>query len=192
MDSRAVEEKILNAAFRVVDRHTISGTRMHLIAEEAKMVQSNLHYYFKTKQDLMLALLRYLQQNFSESRQAVLDKAPGTLEGQITGFFRQKKDIITQTPEYDRVQYDFWNLGQVDEEVNQCFFESYDIWRKHIAGVIKMYAPELPDERVWLATCVKVSMMMGASLQYLNAPGLFDLDAYFEACLKMMMGYIED
>ena len=81
MDSRAVEEKILNAAFRVVDRHTISGTRMHLIAEEAKMVQSNLHYYFKTKQDLMLALLRYLQQNFSESRQAVLDKAPGTLEG---------------------------------------------------------------------------------------------------------------
>ena len=70
MDSRAVEEKILNAAFRVVDRHTISGTRMHLIAEEAKMVQSNLHYYFKTKQDLMLALLRYLQQNFSESRQA--------------------------------------------------------------------------------------------------------------------------
>ena len=43
MDSRAVEEKILNAAFRVVDRHTISGTRMHLIAEEAKMVQSKLH-----------------------------------------------------------------------------------------------------------------------------------------------------
>ena len=192
MDSRAVEERILNAAFKVVDRHTISGTRMHLIAEEAKMVQSNLHYYFKTKQDLMLALLRYLQQNFSENRQAVLDKAPGTLPGQLAGFFRQKKDIITQTPEYDRVQYDFWNLGQVDEEVNQCFFESYDIWRKHIARVIKLYAPDLPDERIWLATCVMVSMMMGASMQYLNAPGLFDLDSYFEACLKMIMGYIED
>lgn len=44
MDSRVIEEKILNAAFHVVDRYTISGTRMHLIAEEAKMVQSNLHY----------------------------------------------------------------------------------------------------------------------------------------------------
>lgn len=192
MDSRAVEEKILNAAFKVVDRHTISGTRMHLIAEEAKMVQSNLHYYFKTKQDLMLALLRYLQEHFSGDRQAVLNKAPETLEGQITGFFRQKKDIITRTPEYDRVQYDFWNLGQVDEEVNRCFFESYDIWRKHIAQVICLYAPELPEEKAWLATCVMVSMMMGASLQYLNAPGLFDLDAYFETCLEMIMDYVRE
>lgn len=191
MDSRVIEEKILNAAFHVVDRYTISGTRMHLIAEEAKMVQSNLHYYFRTKQDLMLALLRYLQQSFSENRQAVLDTAPASLEGQLKGFFEQKKAIITQTPEYDRVQFDFWNLGQVDKEVNECFFDSYDIWRKHIFKVIKLYTPEITDDRIWLVTCIMVSMMMGASMQYLNAPELFELDAYIQTCLDMIMKYID-
>ena len=61
MESRETEEKILAAAFKVADRYALSGTRMHLIAEEAKLVQSNLHYYFKTKQDLLLALLQYIQ-----------------------------------------------------------------------------------------------------------------------------------
>ena len=191
MDSKAIEEKILNAAFRVVDKYTISGTRMHLIADEARMVQSNLHYYFKTKQDLMLALLRYIQKSFSDNRQTELEQSPKTLEGQLGGFFQQKKDIITKTPEYDRVQYDFWNLGQVDKDVNQCFFESYDIWRKHISQIITLYDPLIPEEQVWLVTCVMVSMMMGASLQYLNAPGLFDLDAYFQTCLDMVVRYVE-
>ena len=36
------EERILNAALKVVNDVTISGTRMHLIAEKADMVQSNV------------------------------------------------------------------------------------------------------------------------------------------------------
>ena len=43
------EERILNAALKVVNDVTISGTRMHLIAEKADMVQSNVHYYYKNK-----------------------------------------------------------------------------------------------------------------------------------------------
>lgn len=50
------EERILNAALKVVNDVTISGTRMHLIADKADMVQSNVHYYYKTKQDLLKRL----------------------------------------------------------------------------------------------------------------------------------------
>ncbi len=108
MESRETEEKILAAAFKVADRYALSGTRMHLIAEEAKLVQSNLHYYFKTKQDLLLALLQYIQKYFSETRRSVLEQEQGTLEDGIKGFFQQKKNIILNAPEYDRVQVDFW------------------------------------------------------------------------------------
>ena len=41
------EERILKAALKVVNEVTINGTRMHLIAEKAGMVQSNIHYYYK-------------------------------------------------------------------------------------------------------------------------------------------------
>ena len=50
------EEKILTAALKVINRETISGTRIHLIAKEADVAQSNVHYYYKTKQDLMDSL----------------------------------------------------------------------------------------------------------------------------------------
>ena len=50
------EERILDAAFDVVYEKTISGTRMALIAERAGMFQSNIHYYFKSKHELMLAV----------------------------------------------------------------------------------------------------------------------------------------
>ena len=54
------EERILNAALKVVNDVTISGTRMHLIAEKADMVQSNVHYYYKTKQELLKGLQEWI------------------------------------------------------------------------------------------------------------------------------------
>ena len=44
-----VTNKILDAAFEIVAKNKISGTRMHLIAKEAGVVQSNVHYYYPTK-----------------------------------------------------------------------------------------------------------------------------------------------
>lgn len=191
MESRETEEKILEAAFKVADRYALSGTRMHLIAEEAKLVQSNLHYYFKTKQDLLLALLKYIQRYFSETRRSVLEQEQGTLEEGIKGFFRQKKEIILNAPEYDRVQVDFWRLSQTDEKFAEPFYEFFDTWRKDIFHVLKLYAPEIEDSRLWMASCVMLSMMMGASLQYLESEEVFDLDDYFESCLDMVMKYVD-
>lgn len=190
MDSRETEEKILEAAFKVVDRYAISGTRMHLIAKEANLVQSNLHYYFKTKQDLLLALLQYIQKYFSETRQAVLEHKQGTLEEGMKGFFDQKKEIILNSPEYDRVQLDFWRLSQADEKFATPFFQFYDRWRKDIFQVLKFYSPEIEDSRIWLVSCIMLSMMMGASLQYLESEEVFDLNTYFEACIDMIMKYL--
>lgn len=191
MNSRDTEEKILEAAFKVADRYAISGTRMHLIAKEANLVQSNLHYYFKTKQDLLLALLQYIQRHFCETRKAVIEHKQESLEEGIKGFFKQKKEIILDAPEYDRVQLDFWRLGQTDEKFAAPFFQFFDRWRKDIFQVLKFYAPEIEDSRIWMAACVMLSMMMGASLQYLESEEVFDLDSYFEACLDMVMKYLD-
>lgn len=65
------EERILNAALKVVNEATISGTRMHLIAEKADMVQSKVHYYYKTKQALLEGLQERFQESYSEWRDAI-------------------------------------------------------------------------------------------------------------------------
>ena len=47
------EEKIMDAALKVVSQNTISGTRTAMIAEEAGMTPSNLHYYYKSKDEIL-------------------------------------------------------------------------------------------------------------------------------------------
>ena len=69
MKKNTVKETILDAALEVVSENTISGTRMHLIAEKAGVAQSNLHYHFNTKKDLMLEMYSKMQQKFCKDRE---------------------------------------------------------------------------------------------------------------------------
>lgn len=185
--STDAENRILDAALEVVNDYTISGTRMHLIAERAGMVQSNVHYYFKTKQDLLLALLMKMHREFMELRHNVVDCQAEGLQNKINGFFTQKRDLIRTKPEYDRAQLDYWCLGQSDAEINAMFADSYSDWREHACRVIKEWEPGLGDERVNLIASSMISLMMGASIQYLSNPDAFDLDSYFKLCLEMVM-----
>lgn len=53
-------EKILQAAERVFAEKGFAATSMGDIAEQAQLPRSNLHYYFKTKDDLFRAVLQDL------------------------------------------------------------------------------------------------------------------------------------
>ncbi len=139
-----------------------------------------------------MELLRFLQKKFSETRKESFKDYDDNFQGQLRGFFAQKKDIILRTPQLDRVQLDFWNLAQVDEEINECFQETIETWRSHIREVISDYRPNLTDKDLKKLSGIMVSMMMGATFQYLNGNEPFDLDDYFETCEKMMLNYLRD
>ena len=86
------EERILNAALKVVNDVTLSGTRMHLIAEKADMVQSNVHYYYKTKQELLKGLQEWILEECYDMQQVSKKSSKDTLEDQLHIFFQQKKN----------------------------------------------------------------------------------------------------
>lgn len=190
MNNGSPEEKILQAALEVVSENSISKTRMHLIAEKAGMVQSNVHYYFKTKRELLVALLKNMHQSFWELRRNVVDCQAEGLQNKLSGFFTQKRDLILSEPEYDRAQLDYWCLGQSDPEMNRLLEASYADWRAHMERVIAEWVPEVEQERRELISAAMLSMMMGASLQYINNPEAFNIDKYFELCLEMSMNIL--
>ncbi|MDL2294062.1 TetR/AcrR family transcriptional regulator [Ruminococcaceae bacterium OttesenSCG-928-D13] len=184
MNSSDTEKRILEAAMDVVSEHSISKTRMRLIAQKAGMAQSNVHYYFKTKRDLLLALLEKMQQDNRKLRHSLVDSRPDTLRDKLAGFYAQRKDLIENRPGYEHTQIDFWSQRQNDPEVGRLFAAGYTEWRDHICREIGRYLPRVEANRLNLVAAVIMSQMMGASLQCLNNPGIFDLDAYFELCLK--------
>lgn len=57
-DDRDTERRILDAARRIFVRRGSAGARMQEIAAEAGVNQALLHYYFRTKDALALAVLR--------------------------------------------------------------------------------------------------------------------------------------
>ena len=90
------EEKILEAALDVVQEKTISGTRMHHIAEKADVVQSNVHYYYKTKRDLLKALQEKVLQHCLDIREKDREIAGDNFADQMNVFIHQKKNFITK------------------------------------------------------------------------------------------------
>lgn len=190
--SQETAVKILEAAVKVVNEHTISGTRMHLIADEAGVSQGNLHYHFDTKRELLKNLLIHTQEDYFGKRQAALDDADETLEAQLAAFFKQKLMLIMNQPEYDRIQIDFWVQGNIDEDFNKAFFSSTDSWREHIEGIIRKYKPDYSESYVNLVSSIMISMMFGATIQYLNNPEVFDLEEYFDLCHKGILALLKE
>lgn len=188
-----VTDKILKAAFEIVAQNKISGTRMHLIAKEAGMVQSNLHYYYPTKNDLLIALLDSLQERFTQKRMSSVDLDKKSFVENLQGLFHEKKDDILNHKKIDYVQFDFWVQGTVNPEIKAKFKDAFDIWTKNITEVLKQ-EPAFEENRsphYKMLPYLIVSIMMGASMQYLIDEEKFDLDEYFEAAEKMILNFLK-
>lgn len=187
---RDIDKKILDAALEVVSKEKISGTRMHIIAKEANMSQSNLHYHFSTKNDIMIALLDNLQEEFSKDRENYIDLENKSVEENIRGFFEQKKNDILNNKKIDYAQFDYWVQGTVNEEIRTKFQNTFDIWRNSIKEVLIKgdYKASIDSKYLNMLPFIAVSLMLGASLQYLIDEGKFDLDEYFQLAEGIIFG----
>lgn len=183
----AMEERILKAALKVVSECTISGTRMHLIADRADMVQSNVHYYYKTKNDLLIALQSYVENEFYKVRVNDRKKAEDTLEDQLDVFFRQKKTMLGKRREFDFAELDFIVQTRINRVIREYFQENFTNWRDEIREIITRYCPDMPDGEREIIPYLVVSLLEGASIQCAIDPKDFDVDGYIDAAEKMVL-----
>jgi len=188
--SKEQNKRILNAALDVVNRETISGTRMHLIADQARMVQSNVHYYYNTKSELMLALQDYIFEECYDIRRKEKKHSKDNLESQLDVFINQKKRLILNKHKYDFAEIDFWVQSKINEEVHQNFADSYDKWRREIRAILDQYCSNLDDKSKEVLPYTLVSLMEGATIQYFINKHNFDIDSYFDLCKQMMLNQI--
>lgn len=186
--SKDVNQRILDATLETIAREKISGTRMHLIAKEAGMSQSNLHYYYPTKNELLISLLDEIQERFSKKRTESVDLNNKSFEENLKGLFEEKKDVILNDKKIDYAQFDYWIQGTVNEEIRSKFRKTFDEWRDDIKDVLEKNSAysEVDARYVQMLPFIIVSLMMGASMQYLIDEGKFDLDQYFETAEKMI------
>ena len=179
------EERILNAALKVVNDVTISGTRMHLIADK-----SNVHYYYKTKQDLLKRLQEWILEECYDMQQVSKKSSKDTLEDQLHIFFQQKKTLLTKKKEYDFAELDFLVQTRIDADIRARFQEAYAVWRDNIRAIIIRFCPNMEETDKELIPYMAVSLLEGASIQVLVDGKGFDADSYFAYAEDMVLRQI--
>lgn len=185
------ENRIMDAALKVVKENTISGTRMHLIAQKADMVQSNLHYYYKTKDDLMYGLQKRVLNKCLEMREEFSKTAEDTLESQLDVFIKQKMDFTLYEQEYDFAEIDFWVQGRINDKIKRDFAISFAGWRNDIGRMLDKYASDIPEERRKYLPHIILSLLEGVTLQYLTDEDSMDVEEYFVEVKHFILNVID-
>ncbi|MEN0614474.1 TetR/AcrR family transcriptional regulator [Klebsiella indica] len=76
-DALSLKEKIFAAAITVFAGHGVSGARLEQIATEAQTTKRMVVYYFKTKEQLYLAVLQHVYARIRETEQQLgLENVP--------------------------------------------------------------------------------------------------------------------
>lgn len=83
--------------------------------------------------------------------------------------------------------------GTVNEEIKLKFKNTFEIWRDNIREVLYK-GDQIEDKDMMnldMLPYLAVSLMLGASLQYLIDEGKFDLDQYFDLAEEVIFGQIQ-
>ncbi len=181
------EEKIIQAVLDVIEEKTISETRMRNIAEKAEVFQSNLHYYYKTKKELLLVAQKKVTKRCIEIRQKAKENSEDSLESQLDVFFKQKLIFIKEEQKYDYAEIDFWIQSRFDEDFRKEFQSSFYGWRTELQDLITIYAPRFEQEKQVLLASVIISLLEGATIQYLIDSEAFSVEKYFDYCKGLII-----
>ncbi|WP_313182764.1 TetR/AcrR family transcriptional regulator [Lacrimispora sp.] len=191
----STEERILDAALDIIQEKTIGGLRMRQIAEKADVFQSNIQYYFISKKDLLLAVQKKVLNHYREIRQHSISllKAESrlSLEDHLGVFINQKIYTIRREKKYDIAELDFWNQSRLEPDMHREFCRSYESWRQEIRDMIGNFAPEMPLLKQNLLSGIAISLLEGATVQFLADKQAFDLDLYFAYCKEILIKEIK-
>lgn len=128
------QKRVLDAAAKIFRDFGYAGTTMRAIADEADLKAGSIYYYYKSKDDLITAVLDLGIHSVSDSVVSALDALPETATGRerIEAAIRAHLSAIIQNGDYTLATRRVF--GQVPEAIrtkNTRLRDSYaGIWQK--------------------------------------------------------------
>jgi AcrR family transcriptional regulator len=127
-------DEILRAACRVVVTGGASDLRIGIVAQEAGVSRTLVHYYFTTRQELLRATFAYAE----NLRIAALEAELATLG---TGAERAERALVrTIDPELEETPAlwnEVWSSLRNDEELRQLMQERYRAWIERVVRLLE-------------------------------------------------------
>lgn len=171
--STDTREKILQAAFDVLSRQGYENTSVKQIAEEAGVAQGLVHYYFKSKQRLVVEVLLF-----------VCEKVELGAEGEAGAIaaFEQTKEMLRTSRDSNTLLVQLIGIGLHDAEVGAGLRDFVRVQRGHVEELARQVFAERevdPTPARGIAGAVW-GAVLGIIIQSLLDPG-FNADEAVDA-----------
>jgi AcrR family transcriptional regulator len=191
------KDQIVEAAVAVIAEQGLHHLSLSEIEAKAGMSRGQLTYYFKAKEDILLAVFdRVLEMMYQR-----LGKPPGADDGpdarsgwQVTRYLLEA--MLTRpplSPEFHCLQYTFLSQISHREDFRKRLADLYEDWRRRMAEGLAADLARTPHRRRVepraLASVIQ-ALLHGLAVQSAADPSAFDGRAVLELCLDLLGSYL--
>ena len=181
----ARREQILKAAYEVALQRGIDGLTVRAVAARAKLSHGLVHFHFKRKAQLVLALLDWVLATTSILRLPEdIARIPQPLD-RLRAALEQEMERLSREPRRLRLFFEYWALGTRQAAIRLRISAELDRYRAAFramaADVLRVkpapFAGVTPDG----LAAVAVSFINGCAVQAMIDPEHFNTEEYFAA-----------
>jgi AcrR family transcriptional regulator len=134
-------QRIIDAMRDSVARRGAAGSTFEHVAREAGVSRGLLHYYFGTKERLLIEVVR----RDSELRIARLDQMLGeatTADAVLDVLVKSLTDLIDNDPGFFLLLYELFSAGRRKPEIQHEVGQLFEATRSHVAKVLRVKEDE--------------------------------------------------
>ena len=118
--SSDVSQKILSAAFELLSTHGYANVSMRDIAKKSSVAVSQITYYYKTKEQLLVQVIKKANHEYLSELNQKLENISSPSE-KICFIFDWIEKLITEKTVLYRLLLDFYSLATWNEEIKKEF-----------------------------------------------------------------------
>jgi len=169
---------IVDAAVTVLAERGREAATIKEIAHAAGVAPGLVHYYFASKEELLLGVLRHASDRYTAEMAAVAQAVPSADLAAVALAEAHRRTRLQ--PAGYRLRYDLFALGVRDDALREGVAGLLANGRAGIAAIVSRALPQLPSNAPDALAGVLLACFDGLALQHLIDPA-FDLDAAYAA-----------
>lgn len=181
----ARRQQIIHAAFDVASRKGLAALTVRLVAARAGLSTGLVLFHYKTKEQLVIALLDYVLATTTVLRLTDDIAQISSPLDRLLALLAREMDRLSQEPRRIRLFFDFWAKGFTHPRIKRRMQAELDRYReafRPIAEEVLAAEPErFADVSAEGLAAMAVSFVKGCAVQSMIDPKNFDIDDYLAA-----------
>ena len=180
----------MDAAYEILAKEGYDATTFKEIARSAEAAQGLIHYYFGSKDQLLLEVLKEASERTRQEMRRFVTTLPKGRPRPGMSVLAQAKERVNRQPEWYRLRYELFALGMRKPELMAGVGELLAKGRRGVGEVLeRLSGKEIADQEALSA--VMLACFDGLALQKLVDPD-FDLDGAYRVLGRMIGCVVEE